>query len=178
MLHSVGRAAGGLGVSDNPMARDTQAEYWEDLEAYEQRSLAAKRPKIRAQPQLPSAERYQGPVSPEAPSAVASSAAQAVEAIGAPSAGADDLADVPTDREDFDDSESDDEDASAAGSYRYEPSLRWSRMSRHVCGLPTLTCRLSEFKLRKWPATHAWSKSSAAPSWRGARLAARAECWV
>ena len=102
-------------VSDNPMARDTQAEYWEDLEAYEQRSLAAKRPKIRAQPQLPSAERYQGPVSPEAPSAVASSAAQAVEAIGAPSAGADDLADVPTDREDFDDSESDDEDASAAG---------------------------------------------------------------
>ena len=96
------------------MAGDTQAEYWADLEAYEQRSLAAKRPKVRALPQLPSAERYQGPVSPEAPSAEASSAAPAVEAIGAPFAEADDLADVPTDREDFDDSESDDEDAALA----------------------------------------------------------------
>ena len=100
------------------MAGDTQAEYWADLEAYEQRSLAAKRPKVRALPQLPSAERYQGPVSPEAPSAEVSSAAPAVEAIGgsfgAPFAEADDLADVPTDREDFDDSESDDEDAASA----------------------------------------------------------------
>ena len=105
---------------------DPQAEYWADLEAYEQRSLAAKRPKVRAEPQLRSAERYQGPVSPEAPSAEVSSAASAaveataaasaaVEATAAASAESDDLDDVPTDEEYFDYSqEGGDEDAAAA----------------------------------------------------------------
>ena len=105
---------------------DPQAEYWADLEAYEQRSLAAKRPKVRAVPQLRSAERYQGPVSPEAPSAEVSSAASAaveataaasaaVEATAAASAESDDLDDVPTDEEYFDYSqEGGDEDAAAA----------------------------------------------------------------
>ena len=96
-------------------ASDPQAEYWADLEAYEQRSLAAKRPKVRAVPQLRSAERYQGPVSPEAPSAEVSSAASAaVEATAAASAESDDLDDVPTDEEYFDYSqEGGDEDAAA-----------------------------------------------------------------
>ena len=104
---------------------DPQAEYWADLEAYEQRSLAAKRPKVRAVPQLRSAERYQGPVSPEAPSAEVSSAASAaveataaasaaVEATAAASSDSDDLDDVPTDEEYFDYSqEGGDEDAAA-----------------------------------------------------------------
>jgi hypothetical protein len=99
--------------------RDVQAEYWADLEAYEQRSLA-KRPKVRAELQYLPAERYQGPVTPpEAQPAKMSSAATAasaaVEAIATASAESEDLADVLTDKEDFDYSqESDDEGAQVA----------------------------------------------------------------
>jgi len=88
--------------------RDVQAEYWADLEAYEQRSLA-KRPKVRAELQYLPAERYQGP------SSAATAASAAVEAIATASAESEDLADVLTDKEDFDYSqESDDEGAQAA----------------------------------------------------------------
>ena len=92
--------------------RDTQAEYWADLDVYWQRSLAAKRQKVSAELTGLPAERYQGPVSPEE----ARRPAEVSSAAAAASAEPDDLADVSTDEEDFDHSsqEGDDEDTAAA----------------------------------------------------------------
>ena len=92
--------------------RDTQAEYWADLDVYWQRSLAAKRQKVSAELTGLPAERYQGPVSPEE----ARRPAEVSSAAAAASAEPDDLADVSTDEEDFDHSsqEGDDEEAAAA----------------------------------------------------------------
>ena len=92
--------------------RDTQAEYWADLDVYWQRSLAAKQQKVSAELTGLPAERYQGPVSPEE----ARRPAEVSSAAAAASAEPDDLADVSTDEEDFDHSsqEGDDEEAAAA----------------------------------------------------------------